>query len=79
MYMENIAYFENLPKKRMAAGVVFFDANKNLLVVKPTYKDHWTIPGGVIEENESPYETCVREVKEEFGLEIKTLTFLVVD
>lgn len=72
-------YYENLPRKRMAAGVLFFDKNRKLLIVKPTYKNSWEIPGGVVELNESPKQTCVREVKEEIGLSKNKLTFLCVD
>lgn len=72
-------YYKNLPKKRMGAGALFFNENNEMLVVKPTYKDHWSIPGGVVEENESPRIACIREVKEEIGLEIRELKFLCVD
>ena len=42
-----------------------------LLILKPTYKSGWTIPGGVMEaDGESPWEACQREVREETGLEV---------
>jgi 8-oxo-dGTP pyrophosphatase MutT (NUDIX family) len=53
----------------MSAGAFFFNEVGELLLVKPTYKSHWQIPGGVIEENESPRQGCMREVKEELGLD----------
>jgi len=31
---------------RVAAGVLFRDAQGRVLLVKPTYKDGWDIPGG---------------------------------
>jgi ADP-ribose pyrophosphatase YjhB (NUDIX family) len=77
--MSGAEYYKNLPKKRMAAGALLFDADGKLLILKPTYKDHWSIPGGVIEANESPREACVREIEEEVGLKIKNLKFLCVD
>lgn len=72
-------YYQNLPKKRTGAGALFFNENNEILIVKPSYKDHWSIPGGVVEENESPRNGCVREVKEEVGLGVDNLKFLGVD
>ena len=72
-------YYKNLPKKRIGSGVLFFNKHQELLIVKPVYKDHWSIPGGVVDENESPRSTCIREVKEEIGLDIENLQFLGVD
>ena len=53
-------YYKNLPKKRMAAGALIFNNQEEILFVKPGYKDHWSIPGGVIEKNESPKAACLR-------------------
>jgi len=60
-----------LPRIPASAGALFFDAAGRLLIVNPTYKAHWTIPGGVMEANgETPWEACRREVLEEVGLEL---------
>lgn len=72
-------YYASLPKKRMGAGALFFDSAGKLLILKPTYKDGWTIPGGVVDENESPREALIREVKEELGLSISHVQFLTLD
>lgn len=72
------SFYDNLPKKRMAAGVLFFNDKEELLILKPSYKDHWTIPGGVINKNESPRRAAIREVKEEIGLDIPAPEFLCV-
>lgn len=63
------AWLAGVPQKRVAAGALFLDEAGRLLIVKPTYKPLWNIPGGVIEENESPRQGCQREVREELGLE----------
>ena len=68
-----------LPRKRMGAGVLLTDAAGRVLLVEPTYKYHWEIPGGAVEADESPYDAAVREVKEELGLRVTPGRLLVVD
>lgn len=72
-------YYKNLPKKRMAAGVLLFNERGELLVVKPNYRNSWLVPGGVVEEEESPREAVIREAREELGLELESVSFLCVD
>lgn len=70
--MQNkIKYLKSLPKKQIAVGVLLFNYKNELLILQPSYKDGWTIPGGVTNANESPIESAVREAKEETGLDIK--------
>ena len=63
-------YYKNLPKKWMSVGALIFDNEGKFLIVKPTYKPTWEIPGGGIAEGESPLNALKREIKEELGLEI---------
>jgi len=63
----------------MGVGALILNEKNELLIVKPSYKDHWSVPGGVVDENESPRNACVREVKEEIGLDIENPKFLCVD
>ncbi len=77
--MERKAFHETLPKKRISAGCLLFDEKGRLLVVNPTYKNTWEIPGGVVEKNESPRETVIREVFEELGLICQVERLLCVD
>lgn len=72
-------YLESLPKKRMGAGCLLFNAQGQVLLVRPTYKPGWEIPGGVVELNESPLECCQRELAEELGLARALGGLLVVD
>lgn len=72
-------YYRDLPKKRISAGCLLFNDNGELLIVKTTYKNHWSIPGGTVNADEPPREACQREVKEEIGLIIKDLRFVCVD
>ncbi len=56
-----------------AAGAIIFKDN-SLLLVKRKYAPQigdWCLPAGFMEYDESPVQCCVREVKEETGLEIE--------
>lgn len=59
-----------MPRKRAAAGVLFRDAAGRVLLVEPTYKEYWEVPGGAVELDESPLAAARREVAEELRLEI---------
>ena len=63
-------YQQTLPQKRMGSGALFLNEQRQILLVNPTYKPQWEIPGGIVEENESPRQACIREVEEELGLAI---------
>ncbi|MFB9363609.1 NUDIX hydrolase [Actinoplanes nipponensis] len=68
-----------LPRKRMGAGLVMTDHIDRVLLVEPTYKDYWEIPGGAVEADESPRNTTIREISEELGLAVSPGRLLVVD
>lgn len=70
---------KQLPKKRLAAGVLLFDDADRLLIVKPSYRPDWLVPGGIVENNESPWVAARREMQEEIGLEIELLRLIVID
>lgn len=72
-------YTATLPRKRMGSAVLLRDAGNRILLVEPVYKDHWELPGGVVEADESPYDAAVRELKEELGLSVTPGRLLVVD
>jgi ADP-ribose pyrophosphatase YjhB (NUDIX family) len=69
-----------LPRIPASAGALLFDERGQLLILNPTYKRHWTIPGGQVEAGgETPWEACRRETREECGLEVEHGRLLCVD
>jgi 8-oxo-dGTP diphosphatase len=63
----------------MGAGVVFRDRGGSFLLVEPTYKASWEIPGGLVEADESPRRAAAREVEEELGFVAEVGRLLVMD
>jgi len=69
-----------IPRVPVSAGALIFDRGGRLLVLKPTYKSGWTVPGGQMEESgETPWEACRREVREESGLVVDSGRLVCVD
>ncbi|MFZ3560823.1 NUDIX domain-containing protein [Streptomyces sp. BH055] len=66
-------------RKRVAADAFLRDHSGRVLLVNPTYKPGWDLPGGMAEANEPPEEAVRRELREELGLTIQPLGLLVVD
>lgn len=62
-------YYAQLHKVTSAAGALFFDEHGRLLILKPVYREGYIIPGGTTEKNESPRQTCLREIQEELHLQ----------
>ncbi len=71
---------DGLPTVPVSAGALIFDQAGRLLILKPTYKTGWTIPGGVMEaDGETPWDACRREVREECGIEVRSGRLACVD
>lgn len=71
--------FEAMSKKRMATSALFLNEQGNVLIVKPTYRPDWLLPGGLVEEDESPRQACIREIKEELDIETPLNKLLCVE
>ncbi|MEA5153177.1 NUDIX hydrolase [Raineyella sp.] len=64
----------------VSAGAIILDDRGRLLILKPTYKAGWTIPGGIMEASgETPWQACRREVFEEVGLVVEAGRLVCVD
>ncbi|MFJ4676964.1 NUDIX domain-containing protein [Kitasatospora sp. NPDC088783] len=72
-------YYRQLPSPMAAATVLVRDTSGRILVLEPTYKQHWELVGGMIEAGESPAEAGAREVQEEIGLDLQVGRLLAVD
>lgn len=64
---------------RTSAGALILNGRRKVLLVQPTYKPYWDLPGGCGEPFESPRDTVTREVKEELGIPLPIGRLLVVD
>lgn len=72
-------YTATLARKRMAASVLFFDEAGRVLLVEPTHKPYWELPGGAVDADESPYAAAGREIWEELGVSRPVGRLLAVD
>lgn len=72
-------WYAQLPTTYAAAGALINDHAGNVLLVKPNYRDHWTLPGGIVDHNEPPEAACAREITEELGIDLLVGRLLVID
>jgi DNA-binding transcriptional MerR regulator/ADP-ribose pyrophosphatase YjhB (NUDIX family) len=79
MTPERAEYLAGLPKKRTAAGTLFADELGRTLLVEPTYRSYWLLPGAVAAADESPLAATERAIRHELGLPLEPGRLLVVD
>jgi 8-oxo-dGTP pyrophosphatase MutT (NUDIX family) len=53
------------------SGVVFNAARQRVLLTQRSDNGRWCLPGGATDPGESVEETCIREMREETGLEVR--------
>jgi 8-oxo-dGTP pyrophosphatase MutT (NUDIX family) len=70
---------EDFATPRTAAGVLYSDGSERVLLVHPTYKEGWDLPGGYLMPGESPTAALHRELLEELGIRLPVGDLLVVD
>jgi 8-oxo-dGTP diphosphatase len=78
-FLPPTAWHASLPGVVLAAAGLIRDNAGRVLVVKPNYRDHWTLPGGICEFGEPPHAGCAREVAELLGLQLPVGRMLAVD
>jgi 8-oxo-dGTP diphosphatase len=63
----------------VAAGALITAEDGRVLLVKPSYKPLWEIPGGMVEAGETPARGLEREIAEELGIAVPAGPLLVAD
>lgn len=60
---------------KTATAIIPYPENKILLIKRDTlpFKGYWALPGGRMEPDEPVEQTCIRETKEETGLEVEVV------
>ena len=58
-----------------SCGCVLYYIHRELrvLVIKQARNGNWSFPKGHVEQNETEYETAIREVREEVGAEVSPI------
>ncbi|MFC9249978.1 NUDIX domain-containing protein [Amycolatopsis thailandensis] len=74
-------YYASLPKLIGSGGVIYREVHGRVLLVETNYKteEKYEIPGGGLNEGESPYACARREAKEELGIDLPIGRLLVTD
>ncbi len=60
------------------SGLIYDATRERILLTRRTDNGQWCLPGGRMESGESLAEACIREVKEETGLDVKIIRLIGV-
>jgi 8-oxo-dGTP diphosphatase len=63
----------------VVADAYLTDPDGRVLLVQPPFHPDWTLPGGDVEQGETPAGACARELREELGLAVSPGVALVLD
>ncbi|MBI5474316.1 MAG: NUDIX hydrolase [Ignavibacteriae bacterium] len=68
------------PTRPVTVDCVIFDSDAVVLIKRghEPFKDHYALPGGFVELNESVEQACARETLEETGLVVRNIRMLGV-
>jgi ADP-ribose pyrophosphatase YjhB (NUDIX family) len=74
-------YIAGLPRILAGAAALFRNAEGQVLLVEPNYREGWGLPGGTVESDtaETPRQGARRETAEEIGLDVDLGRLLAVD
>lgn len=77
-FTDAATWYASLPTMYGTAAALITAPSGEVLLVKPNYRDHWSVPGGILEDAEAPEAGCAREVREEIGLDLPVGPLLAV-
>lgn len=77
-FTDAATWYASLPTMYGTAAALITAPSGEVLLVKPNYRDHWSVPGGILEDAEAPEVGCAREVREEIGLDLPVGPLLAV-
>lgn len=66
-------------KPARARAIILHDGNILMIFRRKEGKEYWTLPGGGVEEGETPEEAVIREVMEETTIVVSVMKFLHSD
>jgi len=78
-FLDDVAWYATLSTLYGSAAALITSPAGEVLLVKPNYRELWSLPGGILEEGEPPHHGCAREVREELGLSVPVGPLLAVD
>jgi ADP-ribose pyrophosphatase YjhB (NUDIX family) len=76
------------PQRRSESGKLLFtvgafavvlDEHGSVLLGRRKDNGFWTLPGGAVEDGETPWQAVVRETREETGFEVEVVRLATVD
>ncbi len=77
-FLDAAEWYATLSTLYGTAAALITSPSGDVLLVKPNYRDFWSLPGGVLEDGEPPHDGCAREVREELGLSVPLGPLLAV-
>ena len=78
-FTDHDTWYAGLAGVVIAAGALITDPHGRVLLVKPNYRELWSLPGGICEFGEPPQAGCRRELTEELGLPVPVGRLLLTD
>jgi 8-oxo-dGTP diphosphatase len=78
-FLDAAEWYTTLATLYGTAAALITSPSGDVLLVKPNYRELWSLPGGILEDGEPPHEGCAREAREELGLSVPVGQLLAVD